>query len=82
MKKIVILLFVFLASIELNGQYLLGILNYNAFSTAKMESFIEFQFMIDGKTTRYVLNENHKYFSEVEIIVNINKKNRCCRKIL
>src|SRR5574344_2120644 len=80
MKKIVILLFVFLASIELNGQYLLGILNYNAFSTAKMESFIEFQFMIDGKTTRYVLNENHKYFSEVEIIVNINQKKSALQK--
>ncbi|MDD4395927.1 MAG: hypothetical protein PHQ33_08580, partial [Bacteroidales bacterium] len=80
MKKTALLFFAVLFSMEMQGQYLLGILNYNAYSTAKMEPYIEFQFLIDGKTTKYVLNENHKYASEVEITVDINQKNAKLQK--
>lgn len=74
MKKIFTLLVILLLSIEMKGQYLLGVLNYSAYCTDKMEPYIEFQFLIDGKTTNYVLNEHQKYAAEVEITVNLKNK--------
>lgn len=54
--------------------YMLGILNYNAYCTSELEPYIEFQFIIDGRTTQYVRTENGTYLSEVEIRVDITQK--------
>lgn len=57
------------------NKYMLGILNYNAYCTNDLEPYIEFQFIIDGRTTQYVKTEKGTYLSEVEIRVDITQKN-------
>lgn len=51
-----------------------ALINQNAYATQKMESYIEFMFLIDGKTTQYHPNEKGRYVSEIEIKVDIADK--------
>ena len=55
------------------SKYLLSILNYNAYCTGNMEPYIEFQFIIDGRTTKYV-PDGDLFISEVDVRVDIVKK--------
>lgn len=55
------------------SKYLLSILNYNAYCTGDMEPYIEFQFIIDGRTTKYV-PDGDLFISEVDVRVDIVKK--------
>lgn len=56
-------------------KYLLGMLNYNTYCTEQMVPYIEFQFLIDGRTAQYVPTESGRFVSEVEIWVDIKQKN-------
>lgn len=53
---------------------LLGILNYNAYCTDDMQPYIEFQFIIDGSTAKYVPAEDGRYEAEVEIEVDVRQE--------
>ena len=51
------------------------VVNFNAYCTGEMEPYIEFQFLVNGKTTRYVRNERGKYNAQIEIQVAVNDRN-------
>lgn len=57
-----------------NDQKLLGILNYNAYNTDNQQPYIEFQFIIDGGTAKYIPASDDTYAAEIEITVDIRKK--------
>ena len=56
------------------NKYMLGMLNYKAYCTEQMVPYIEFQFLIDGRTTQYVPTESGRFVSEVEVWVDIKQK--------
>lgn len=52
---------------------LLAILNFNAYCTDEQQSYIEFQFIIDGSTAQYIPASADTYAAEIDIDVEIRK---------
>jgi len=52
-------------------QYLSCALNANAYATNSLQPYIEFQFLINGKTTQYAPNARGKFNAAVEVRVDI-----------
>lgn len=50
------------------------IINYNAYCTGSMEPYIEFQFLVNGKTTKYTRNNDGLYNAQIEIQVDIHDR--------
>ncbi len=75
MKRFYILLMVFFAySGSLYAQKLTAIANYHPYCTSEMIAYIEFSFLIDGKSVQYAKNKAQKYEAEVRITVDIKKQ--------
>ena len=49
---------------------LLAILNFNAYCTDEQQSYIEFQFIIDGSTAQYIPASADTYAAEIDIDVD------------
>lgn len=75
MRKKIVLTIILIQSLILsaNAQFS-ALISKNAYCTQKMESYVEFMFLIDGKTTQYAPNEKGHFVSEVEIKVDIVDK--------
>ena len=71
MKKITLLLILILLTGTLFSQRLKVSLDYTSYATEELKPYIEFTFMVDGKSVKYVKNSMGKYEAEVEIIVDI-----------
>ena len=50
------------------------VVNFNAYCTGNLEPYIEFQFLVNGKTAKYVRNEKGKYNAQIEIQVDVNDR--------
>ena len=50
------------------------VVNFNAYCTGNLEPYIEFQFLVNGKTVRYVRNEKGRYNAQMEIRVDVNDR--------
>ena len=50
------------------------VVNYNAYCTSALEPYIEFQFLVNGKTAKYVRNEKGRYNAQIEIRVDVNDR--------
>lgn len=50
------------------------VVNFNAYCTSNLEPYIEFQFLINGKTVKYVPNEKGRYNAQIEIQVDVNDR--------
>lgn len=74
MKKIVLILAVALLSLSLPAQNLKASLSYKTYCTSNMEPYIEFTFIVDGKSVVYTQNTNKRYEAEVEIQVVFEKE--------
>lgn len=82
MKKSTLFLLLILLSISAFSQKndkkktpaLSCVINYNAYCTSEIEPYTEFQFLVNGKTTRYVDNGKGKFQAQVEIKVDINEQ--------
>lgn len=71
MKKYTILFLLLLAAMSPFAQGLKAFISHKAYCTHKMQSYIEFTFIIGGNTVQYALNENKKYEADVEIRVDM-----------
>ena len=61
------------APTETAPKNLLAILNFNAYYTYDHKPYIEFQFIIDGSTARYVPTSEGLYAAEIDIDVDIRR---------
>ena len=50
------------------------VVNFNAYCTSNLEPYIEFQFLVNGKTAKYVRNEKGRYNAQIEIQVDVNDR--------
>ena len=71
MKKINLFLILALLTGTLFSQRLKVSLDYTSYATEKLEPYIEFTFMVDGKSVKYVKNSEGYYEAEIEIKVEV-----------
>ena len=50
------------------------VVNFNAYCTGNLEPYIEFQFLVNGKTVKYVPNEKGRYNAHIEIQVDVKDR--------
>lgn len=75
MKKIVLIAVgILLYLVPLQAQNLKVSLDYNTYSTDKLEPYIEFTFIVGGKSVKYADN-GKGYNAEVEFLVEFEKEN-------
>lgn len=72
-KKILSLLILFSCLIGTNAQKINALLNYKAYCTDEGQPYIEFFFLIDGKSVTYIPNETGKFEAEVDVRADIEQ---------
>lgn len=74
MKQFFILVFVFL-TLVINAQQLKAFFNQSVFWSPTDGEYAELYLTFVGKTTRYVINSNGKFNSELSVLVTYSQKN-------
>lgn len=81
MRRFFPILIAFLIGGSLNAQNLNVLLNYKAFSTDELRPYIEFQFLVDGQSVNYVMNDNGLYSAEVEVLATVEQNDSVVQKL-
>lgn len=82
MKRFYIFLMVFLVyGVSLNAQKLNALITYHPYCSTDMQSYVEFNFTIDGNSVQYAQNANQKFEAEVRITVDIQQVNKTIQKL-
>lgn len=77
-RFLLILLFVSLGGF---CQQLNAVLSYNTYCTDKLEPYVEFTFLVDGQSVKYVPTENGKYQAGVKIDISFEQKDSVIKKL-
>ena len=81
MRKLWVLLLFITLAVYGYGQKLNALLSYNTYCTDQLEPYIEFTFLIDGQSVKYVTNENGKYQAGVKIDISLERKDTIVKKL-
>lgn len=82
MKRFYIFLMVLLVyGGSLNAQKLNALITYHPYCSTDMQSYVEFNFTIDGNSVQYAQNANQKFEAEVRITVDIQQDNKTIQKL-
>lgn len=81
MRKLWVLLLFITLAVYGYGQKLNALLSYNTYCTDQLEPYIEFTFLIDGQSVKYVANENGKYQAGVKIDISLERKDTVVKKL-
>ena len=82
MKRFYIFLLVLLVYVgSLNAQKLNALITYHPYCSTDMQSYVEFNFTIDGNSVQYAQNANQKFEAEVRITVDIQQDNKTIQKL-
>lgn len=73
MKKIIFSFLLCCVALSVMSQKLAVMLDYKSYCTDKLEPYVEFNFLVDGQSVRYLLNQNNRFQAQVEINVDIKQ---------
>ena len=81
MRKLWVLFLFLTLAVYGYGQKLNALLSYNTYCTDKTEPYIEFTFLIDGQSVKYVPNENGKFQAGVKIDIRLEQKDSVVKEL-